>query len=111
MYILRILCGGLSYRCNHAWSWIGGGELQREQSDSPHRTDAGAGSGAYGSQSGVCAIRNGCRRDRELANFKFLLPNAGPQRDRRCCLEPVLSSQFSVLSEYASVRIGLRTEN
>ncbi len=54
--------------------------FQCQQSDLPQRTDAGAGSGAYGSQSGVCAIGNGSGREGKLGNFEILLPNAGPQR-------------------------------
>src|SRR5271157_4259103 len=78
MYILRLLRGGLSDRCDYPRARIRAGEFQCQQFDLPQRTDAGAGSSAHGSQSGVCAIGNGCGRDRGLANFEIFPPNAGP---------------------------------
>src|SRR5258706_16468335 len=106
MYILWVLCGSLSYRCDYAWPWIRAGEFQCEQSDLPQRTDAGAGSGAYGRQSGVCAIGNGCGRDRELTNFKI-----GYQTPVPSGTGVVVWNQFSVPGDYPSLRIELRTEN
>src|SRR5271167_238396 len=86
MYILRLLRGGVPDRCDHARPWIRAGEFQCEQSDLPEGADAGAGSSAYGSQSGVCAIGNGRRRDGELKNFEIFTKRRSPKRDRRCCM-------------------------
>src|SRR5437660_11275711 len=100
MYILWVLCGGLSHRCDYAWPWIRAGEFQCQQSDLSQRADAGAAPGAHGSQSGVCTIGNGCGRDGELVNFKISYQTpvpAGPALLYRT------SSQFPVLGEYSSL--------
>ena len=41
------------------------------------RADVGAGSGAYGSQSGVCTVGNGCGRE-GVANFEILSKRRSP---------------------------------
>ena len=52
--------------------------FQRKQPDLPERADAGAGSGAHGSESGVRAIGTGRGLKRRLGPFE-IFPSAGPR--------------------------------
>src|SRR5208282_1630984 len=97
MYILRLLRGGVPDRCDHARPWIRAGEFQCEQSDLPEGADAGAGSSAYGSQSGVCAIGNGRRRDGELKNFEIFTKRRSPNGTGVVVWETVVSRRLSVV--------------
>src|SRR5579864_5280316 len=61
MHLLRVLCGGLPDRRDHAWAWIRIGFVQRFQSDLPEGANAGPPASTHGSEHRIQPGRRGWR--------------------------------------------------